>query len=327
VTAPPVSARLEEGLRGRALLAADAPPLPPGKPGRPWFVVLLLGFSGWLAGLFGLLFLGLLFKPDGAPGFAVIGAVLLAGAFGLYRVADGAFQEQLALAVSIAGHVSITVAIGLGTDSPAGTAFAVAAIQAAWAVVVPNRAARALATLFGAIAWALAVRFAWWGHDFDHHHRQVSLLAALVGWVVVWGPVVVAALSAVAGEVRWMAAGRARLVRPLLVGLLLALGFGTLVSQPTPALLFWEPEGPARTDWLALWPLLSVGGSILALALAHALRSRPLMGAAIAAALLHVVHFYLLVGATLLTKAAIMGVVGLLLLAGAALLERRGRPA
>jgi uncharacterized membrane protein len=93
------------------------------------------------------------------------------------------------------------------------------------------------------------------------------------------------------------------------------------------ALFFWEREAGGRTDWLALWPLLSAGASILALALAHALRSRSLMGAAIAAALLHLFHFYMLVGATLLTKAVIMAVIGLLLVAGAVLLDRRGRTA
>jgi hypothetical protein len=324
----PAAAILEDGLRARGLLPADAVPLPTDETGRPWFVSLLLGFSGWLAGLFGLVFLGLLFQPEHAPAFAVMGALLLAGAFGLYRTASNAFAEQLALAVSIAGHVAITAAVGIATESPGGTAFAVAALQAAWVAVVPNRMARTLATLIGGIAWALSVRFAFWGEDLGTGRRdQVALGPALLGWVVVWGPVAFAAAALRASEVGWMAAGRARLARPVLVGLLLALGWGTLASEPVQGLLFWEPAGPVRTNWLALWPLLSTGGSILALALAHALRSRPLMGSALAAALLHVFHFYLLVGTTLLVKAAIMAVVGALLVAGALLLERRGRVA
>jgi len=328
VTLPAATAILEEGLRARGLLPADAAPLPPAEPGRPWFVVLLLGFSGWLAGLFGLLFLGLLFKPDGAAGFAVIGTLLLGGAFALYRAPAGPFVEQLALAVSMAGHVALTAAVGIGTESPGGTAFAVAVLQGAWLLVVPNRTARLLSALFGCVAWALAVRFAWWGEDLDHPGREaVALGPALVGWFVVWGPVAAGALALLASEPRWMAAGRARLARPALMGLLLALTWGTLASQPLHGLLFWEPDGPARTNWLALWPLLSVAGSILALAVGHALRSRPLMGSAIAAALLHVFHFYMLVGATLLAKAAIMAVLGGLLLAGAVLLDRRGRGA
>lgn len=328
MTAPTTTAAiLEDGLRSRGLLPADAPPLPPEPDGRPWFVSLLLGGSGWLAGLFGLTFLTLLFRPDGAPGLAVMGALLLAGAFGLYRVADTAFTEQLALAVSIAGHVAIAAAIGVGTESPGGTAFGVAVLQLAWILIVPNRTARQLATLFGAIAWALAVRFAWWGHEFDHHgHREVALAPALAGWFVVWVPIGAAAVALLASEVRWLAAGRARLARPVLVGLLLALSWGTLASQPMEGLLFWEPE-VQRTNWLALWPILSAAASILALALAHALRSRPLMGSAIAAALVHVFHFYLLMGTTLLLKSLIMAVVGALLLAGTLLLDRRGRRA
>jgi len=314
-----------EALKGRGLLRADAAALPETAPGRPWFVSLLLGFSGWLAGLFCLAFFGVLLRPQSSGAYAAIGLLLLAFAYGLYRMPGSAFVEQVALAFSMAGHVALTIALAEGTDSAGGTAFGVALLQAGWLLVAPNRTARLLATFFGCIAWALSVRFAWWGHDFDHSRQAVSLGAALLGWFIVWGPAALGAWALVSSEPRWMAAGRARLLRPILSGLLLALTYGTLGSQPLQSLLFWEPEGPARTNWLALWPLLSVGAALLALAIAHALRSRALKGAAIAAALLHVFHFYMLVGTTLLTKSAIMAVVGLLLLASAALLERHGR--
>jgi hypothetical protein len=321
------SAILEAELRSRGLLPADAPAMAPPSGGRPWFVSVLLGVSGWLAGLTCLGFLAILFQPDGEVGIGLLGAASLAGAYALYRSPVGAFVEQLALAFGMAGHVALAVAFGEASDSPGGTALAVALLQLAWLAVVPNRAARVLSAAFASIAWALAIRFAWWGDDFGRHGgAEVSLGAALVGWFLVWGPVLVAARALVATEPRWMASGRARLLRPLLVGLLVALTFGTVASQPLQGLLFWEPDGE-RTSWLALWPLLSTGAALYAMALAHLQRSRALIGAAIAAALLHVFHFYMLLGSTLLTKAAIMAVIGALLLASALLLDRRGRAA
>ena len=328
MTASSSTAALEATLAARGLLPAGTRRSPEPAPDRPWFVGALLGFSGWLAGLFGLGFLGMLFRPERAGGFLVIGSVLLGVALALYRAPAGAFIEQVALAFSIAGHVSLTVALGRWTESPWGTAFLVLLLQGAWLLVAPQRTARLLAALFGCVAWALAVRFAWWGHDFTaSRSAEIPLGAALAGWFLVWGPVLLGVRLLVGAEATWLAAGRQRLVRPLLTGLLLALTCGTLASQPLQGLLFWDPAGPPRANWLALWPLLSVGAALFALATAHALRSRALMGASIAAALLHVFHFYMLVGTTLLVKSAIMAVVGALLLAGAAWLERRGRVA
>jgi len=321
------TAILESALRGRGLLPAGASDMPAAAPGRPWFVSALLGLSGWLAGLFCLAFLGALLQPARAGGFLAIGLILLGVSFALYRVPAGAFVEQLALAFSMAGHVAVTVAFGMGTESAGWTAFLVAVLQCAWLAVAPNRTARVLATLFGCIAWALAVRFAWWGHDFRTSPYEVSLGPALVGWLLVWGPIALGARILVASEVRWLSAGRQRLFRPALTGLLLALTYGTLASQPLQGLLLWAADAPPRPSWLALWPLLSVGASLLALACAHALRNRALIGAAVAAALLHVFHFYMLVGTTLLTKAALMAVAGVLLLGSAVLVDRRGRAA
>lgn len=326
MTTPTSSALLEAALRTRGLLPEGATTVAAGGPDRPWFLAALLGLSGWLAGLFCLGFLGATFRPAHEGGFFVIGLVLLGVAFALYRAPPGPFIEQVALAFSMAGHVALTIAIGLWTESPGGTALAVALLQGAWLLVAPHRTARLLSALIGCIAWALAVRFAWWGHELGpSRFEQVSLGAALVGWFLVWGPIALGARLLVTTEVRWLSAGRQRLVRPLLTGLLLGLTFGTLASQPLQGLLFWSPEGPPRTNWLALWPLLSVGAAVFALACAHAQRSRALMGAAVAAALLHVFHFYMLVGATLLAKSAIMAVVGAVLLASAVLLDLRGR--
>ena len=123
-----------------------------------------------------------------------------------------------------------------------------------------------------------------------------------------------------------MSRGLQPVLRPVLTGLLVALALASPASHPLDGLVFWGPEGPAPTSWLALWPLLSLGAAIWALWLAHRVRSGALMGTAIAGALLHVFHFYMLLGATLLLKSAVMLALGVALLAGAVALDRRVSP-
>ena len=48
-------------------------------PARPWYIGLLLGASGWLAGGFLLVFVAMLFHPDSAGAAAVSGAVSESG--------------------------------------------------------------------------------------------------------------------------------------------------------------------------------------------------------------------------------------------------------
>lgn len=82
-------------LQSRGLVAADAQAAAPDATiahDRPWYIGLLLGVSGWLAGLFLLGFIALLFQPHKAPEAAFAGAVLLAAA--------GACSRRIATAPS-----------------------------------------------------------------------------------------------------------------------------------------------------------------------------------------------------------------------------------
>src|SRR6185369_14005856 len=97
-------------LTRNGVIAADAAPMSPHTEDRPWFVSALQGIAGWLAGLFMLGFIAVAFKPSESGAFAILGAFLLAGAFGLYSATrNSAFLDQLALASSIAGQVFLTV--------------------------------------------------------------------------------------------------------------------------------------------------------------------------------------------------------------------------
>jgi hypothetical protein len=318
------SEMLVRTLAAQGLLPADAPAFEQRMMDRPWFVSLVLGLAGWLAGLFAMIFVAMLFEPNTAGGYAAAGLVLLGAAFGLYAVdRESAFFDQLALAFSIAGQLAIMAAAFELTNSAAGTAAFVAIMQGVLLVVMPNRLAKAIAAFFACIAWALAVRFAWWGEwSFDRADREVALLPALLGWFVIWIPLIVLAYILVEREASWIASRLQHIARPALGGVLLSLALGTWVSEPLGTLSIWGPAA-ARTNWLAIWPLLAAATALYAALCAFRLRHRALLGVAIAGALLHVVQFYLVLGTSLLTKSCIMLIVGALLLLAAFHINRR----
>jgi hypothetical protein len=309
------------------VIAADAAPLPSQPQDRPWFVSLLQGTAGWLAGIFLLVFIAAAFEPRTAVHFAISAAVLLPGAFALYRAdRSNAFFDQLALALSVAGQIAALAAFAMVTDySESLSAAGAAVMQCVLVIIMPNRLARSLAAFFACIAWALTIRFIWWGEQeaWSTTQQAVSLAPALIGWAVIWIPVAAICLAAIAGEAKWMARPEARIVRPALSGLLLALTFGTFASEPLHALTWLFSSGPAPESWLVLWPLLNAAAALFAGFGAFHLRNKALLGVALAAALLHVGQFYFLLGTTLVVKSIIMGAIGVLLLGWGLLLNRR----
>src|SRR5216110_1521064 len=71
---------------------ADERDLAAARVERPWYIGLLLGGCGWFAGIFLLVFVFMLFKPDSGASALVTGFVLLFAAWGLFMVdRDGAF--------------------------------------------------------------------------------------------------------------------------------------------------------------------------------------------------------------------------------------------
>ena len=318
---------LQRALQARGLTAPDAgAPTPtllsPATHDRPLAISLLLGASGWVAGLFMLFFIGSLFRPDGPGQAGVTGAVLLAAAWGLFKVdRDGAssataFVAQLALALSIAGQCLIVFAISDHADSLARIASAALLLQAVLALVMPNRLHRTLSTLFACIAWALTLHFAlvgepsFWGGGRAHREVDASIVSVCAGWLLAWSPVVAGLWLLLRSEARWMARGWQPVLRPITNGLILGLAFATLASQPVESFRWFGRGNDLRMGSLALWPLLSSMGAIAAVAAAFALRQRTLMAVCVIAALLHVAHFYYALGTSLLVKSTLMLVMG-----------------
>jgi hypothetical protein len=324
---------LHDALVTRGLTETTAPVAESGAnpaTARPWYIGLLLGVSGWLAGLFLLGFVGLLFRPDTPAAAGLAGAVLLASAWGLYMAdREGAFVAQLALALSIAGQCLLLFALNHGAHGIGGIAASALLLQAVLALLMPNPLHRALSAFFATIAWALTVRFALFGEpEFWHGDREraVSLGSSLIGWALAWLPVGAGIALLIRHEAGWIARGRAGALRPVLTGLIIGLAFATLASQPFESFRWWG-GGEVAQGWLALWPLLSAGAALAAVAAAFALGQRALLGAGALAALLHVSHFYYALGTGLLLKSLLMLAMGAAMLLAARALAPTGEAA
>ena len=283
-------------LQGRGLVPASALPAPAVEAReRPWYIGLLLGSAGWLAGIFLVIFVFLLFKPN-SDGAAFAGVPLLVAAWLLFRIdRDGAFLPQLALSLSIAGQVAIVITIFetlfKGSQSPAGPAFTALLLQAALVLVMPNRLHRAMSTLFACAAWAVFLRYTMFdapNHPF-RFDAKVPLLQAIAAWAITWLPVCGILHAIVRNEDKWMARGRQAIVRPVATGLIVGLAVATLLSSP---LETFELFGAQRSSgWFALWPLASALAAMAGLVAAHALGNRGLAAVCIVAGLADLSHF------------------------------------
>jgi hypothetical protein len=315
-------------LRSRGVIPEKAPPTQ--TLDRPWFVALLQGVAGWLAGIFLLTFIGLIFRPESTGTIFILGALLLAAAWALYRADRNAvFLDQLALAISIAGQFA--VAWGILKDDPSGLSVAVTllVLQLFVWLVMPNKIARTLAALFATIAWVFTVRFLLRPgqgeqllfDDWDGYTPPIfGAWTVPAGWVLTWLPVLALAVWLIRNEVQWMSGGIRSHARPLLTGLLLGLSLGGIATEPFTVFVLGTETMGLRFTWWALFPLLSVALAMFSAYGAFRTRSHALLGFAVFAALLHVSRFYYLYGTTLMWKAVIMLVAGAaLLLAGAAL--------
>lgn len=320
-------------------------------PASPWYVRAMLGIAGWIGALFLLMFagVGFWFILDDASAAAIVGAVCCAVAWLLFRKFEGNdFTEQFALVISLVGQGLLVVGIvQMLEPSEPGFYFAVAAMAAVLALIIPNLLHRALATTGAALALALAI------NQLSLHGLSAPLLCA--GLALVW-----------LEPKRWAAGGR--IWRPIGYGLVLALllielfrlfaldgllgirgesrGWfalhGPLLGRAiTAAILVWAAFVLARREDLAipgraalsvigaamLFGLLSVNApglasSVLILLLGFAVANRLLMALGILSLLGFVTHFYYSLHATLLEKSGLLAVTGLCLLVAYVLLRR-----
>lgn len=316
-------AHLQESLRASGVIPADAPEPPEHEQDRPWFIALLQGFAGWLAGIFLLVFLSFVFRPDEQASILLLGAILLVAAWLIYRLDRAAvFLDQFALALSIAGQFAVAWG-AIGDDfSGLSLSMTLLVLQIVIWLAMPNTTARTLAALFASIAWVFTIRFLLRPSDgfdelvgYGHGSRHPPAAWTLpVGWVLTWGPLTGAVWWLIAREARWMAQGFSDRLRPALTGLLSGLALAGIAAEPFAFLFLGADQMGMNLNWWALFPLLSIALAAFAAYGAFRMRSGGLLGFAIVAGLLHLARFYYFYGTTLLWKSLIM------LCAGAALL-------
>ena len=318
-------------LRERGLLKSDTPLMFTEDNHRPWFVALMTGAAGWLAGLFLLGFIGLTVRPDSSITIFVIGAVLLGVAWVMYRAdRELVFLDQLALALSIAGQFAVAWALLEDSNSAFVMSGTVLLLQLVVFALMPNRAARTIAALFAVIAWVYTVHFAlfpgkthsiFWLWERDP--ARTGFAWSLAGWLISWVPLIALTGYLATRESRWMASPRRVLARPLFTGLAVGIAIGGLAVQPFSTFMIGldSQDIGIGMNWYALFPLLAIAMALFAAYCAFQLRSLGLLGFAILAALVHLSKFYFLYGTSLTWKAVIMGCLGVAMV-GAGLLVR-----
>ncbi|HEV7609067.1 MAG TPA: DUF4401 domain-containing protein [Steroidobacteraceae bacterium] len=315
-------------LRARGVIPDKAPP--EDSADRPWFVALLQGAAGWLAGIFLLSFIGFLFKPESTVSIFAIGGLLLGSAWALYHAdRSGVFLDQLALAISIAGQFAVGWGIVKDHMSGLPVSATLLGLQIFVLLVMPNKTARTLAAMFAAIAWVFVVRFLlrpgsgeelFFGEQYGRTPAQFHSWAIPAGWLITWVPMLALAAWLIRNEVQWMSSGLRAYARPLLIGVLLGLATGGIDVLPINVFALGLQHGGMPFSWGALFPFLNVGLAMASAYGAYLVRSNALLGSAVLAALLHLANFYYLYGTTLMWKSAIMALAGAaLLLAGIAL--------
>ena len=126
----------------------------------PWYVRTLLGFSGWLASLFLLGFIGgaFVFVIESNVASISLGGIMIAAAYSVLRLPKNEFFQHLALAVSLAGQMLITKGIvDIVGGSEAGGYALVAVMQTALAIIMPNFVHRVFSSFIASFAFALTL--------------------------------------------------------------------------------------------------------------------------------------------------------------------------
>lgn len=124
----------------------------------PWYVKILLAFSGWLASLFLLGFVGLAFSAvlDSQAASFIVGAVMIVVAYKFLGVRKNEFYEHLALSISLAGQVLVIWSFfKLIEHDRTLLLMLITLLQAGLALVMPNFIHRVGSSMVAGITFSL----------------------------------------------------------------------------------------------------------------------------------------------------------------------------
>ena len=131
------------------------------EPESPWYVKILLAFSGWLAASFLLGFFFSLFSHlyKNIPLSLGIGSTLIVSAFFLLKMKSNEFVEHLALALSLAGQILILIGVDryFHANDSAVIWLIVASIQLILTFIMPNTVHRIASSFTAGIGFATAL--------------------------------------------------------------------------------------------------------------------------------------------------------------------------
>lgn len=151
-------------------------------PGSPWYVKLVLAFSGWLAAFFLLGFIAVEFSfilENSAVSF-ITGIVMICTAFAMLRASGNAFFQHLALAGSLAGQALVVFVI-FDTASSQGVYawLGVFALEALLVAAMPDFVHRVFSSFIAAVAFTKVLTYL----GCPHIAGGALLLAAALCWL------------------------------------------------------------------------------------------------------------------------------------------------
>jgi len=313
------------------------------KPESPWYVKVLLAFSGWLAAVFLLGFIGVGFQfiLKSTTASLATGGLMIAGAFVILRIPRNEFFEHLALAVSLAGQALIVFAIFEFWPRNEDIAWLlVALLQASLAIVMPSFVHRAFSSFVAACACYMALFSmrtppyflngvflfvaAWlWLNEFRYPRHMARIRAIGYGLVLALIPIEGSALFGPGSLGLQLVRSQQELwVQPWMAELLAGAVMFYVVWQLLRRVGLRLPHPVAITALLGT-ALLSVASmeahgmtvGMVIMLLGFAGGNRVLLGLGIVSLIFYISSYYYLLDATLLSKAQTLLIVGLVLLA------------
>lgn len=307
----------------------------------PWYIKVLLAFSGWLAAIFliGFLavFIDMILREPAVS--LTVGAIMIAAAYGLLRIPRNEFVAHLALAISLAGQGWIVYSLAeLIPNDDSSIWWLVGLFQTLLAWLMPNAIHRIFSSFVAALAFAVALALlhfpyifssviflaaSWlWLNEFryPHHLQKIHDIAyGLTFSLIVLKGTTLFGQDLMISQYRyseqlplttpWMGEIAVGLVTLLVTWQLLKRYF-TDIKQRAPMIIL------AGMFVLCLVSLeargITVGLTLLVLGFAN--NNRVLMGLGITALLFYISTYYYLLDTTLLSKSISLLAIGIVLI-------------